>query len=115
MAYKDPEAQKRYRAEWHAKNYKGEYARQHRLEVKIRRQELKDFLNKLKASKGCSRCSENDPRCLDFHHSRGEKERELSRAVLQGWSKEKLQEEADKCDVLCANCHRKHHAGIAKR
>ena len=29
--------------------------------------------------------------------------------VTYGYSKDKLRDEMDKCELLCANCHRKEH------
>lgn len=115
MAYKDPEDQKKYRKAWHAKNYKGARAKEHRANVKLRRAEARRFVSEFKADVGCARCAEKDPACLDFHHAHGEKEKEVSKGVEYGWSKEKILAEIQKCEVLCANCHRKHHAGVAKR
>lgn len=63
------------------------------------------FVDKYKTDKGCARCTMHDPRCLDFHHL-GDKTENVSIASNQGWSLEHLQEEIEKCIVLCANCHR---------
>lgn len=43
------------------------------------------------------------PECMDFDHARGEKKFALSAART---TPEKLMEEAAKCDLVCANCHR---------
>ena len=32
--------------------------------------------------------------------------------VTHGYSTEKLRAEMAKCDLLCANCHRKEHYGV---
>ena len=34
----------------------------------------------------------------------------ISDAVRLAWSKKRILAEAAKCEVLCANCHAKHHA-----
>ncbi len=67
-----------------------------------------NYLNSLKAS-GCSaKCGCMDVICMDFHHVRdksfgiGER-KSLNKALV---------EEVGKCIILCANCHRKHHAGL---
>lgn len=76
----------------------------------------KEVLNKLVAEAkqpGCSRCSEKDPVCLEMHHrERDDKEIEVSRIRIgprTGWTEEKVKEEIAKCDILCANCHKKEH------
>jgi hypothetical protein len=61
-------------------------------------------------SGGCIKCGESDPVCLDFHHRNPkEKELTLSLAIARA-SLERIQKEVEKCDILCANCHRKLHA-----
>lgn len=61
---------------------------------------------------GCCLCPEKDPCCLDFHHRDEEQKRftiSLKWGNGTGW--EKIAREMKRCVVLCANCHRKDHAG----
>ena len=58
----------------------------------------------------CIICGESEPCCIDFHHVRGEKQFQIASYRLRNITA--LQEELDKCVCLCANCHRKHHAGL---
>lgn len=54
----------------------------------------------------CASCGEEDPLVLEFHHKNpDEKTSDIS--VLKKSSTEKLFAEIAKCDVLCANCHRR--------
>ena len=65
----------------------------------------------LKRKLVCARCGEAHPGCLQFHHpDPKEKEISVSDAVRRGWSRERIITELQKCEVLCANCHAKHHA-----
>jgi hypothetical protein len=59
-------------------------------------------------SHSCVDCGENDILVLEFDHKdRKTKRIEVSRVINQGLSLLKLKEEISKCDVRCANCHRK--------
>lgn len=55
--------------------------------------------------KTCEMCPENRLPALDFHHH-GDKEFNISNAIQQGYSLNKIQVEIEKCSILCANCHR---------
>lgn len=57
---------------------------------------------------GCQKCGEKDPSCLDFHH-RDPSTKEGHIGEFRRFGKARLLAEIAKCDVLCANCHRKHH------
>ena len=57
--------------------------------------------------RACIDCGENDPMVLEFDHVRGIKTLKLSKLVHCTTRIERIQEEIDKCDVRCANCHRR--------
>ena len=57
---------------------------------------------------GCVRCGEADPACLDFHH-RDPTQKLGHIGEFRKFGMERLLTEIAKCDVLCANCHRKLH------
>ena len=59
-------------------------------------------------SGGCVVCGEKDVCCLDFHHLYN---KSFNLASAREVSTERIKEEIKKCIVLCANCHRKLHAG----
>ena len=71
----------------------------------------RSFLHRYKRYCGCVVCNEKEPVALDLHHlDPSEKDGDPSNMVLL--SRETLKKEVRKCIVLCANCHRKVHAGI---
>ena len=47
---------------------------------------------------------------MDFDHVRGIKKANISTMVRQAYSIETIKEEVAKCDLVCANCHRKRTA-----
>lgn len=55
----------------------------------------------------CADCGETDPIVLEFDHVRGEKLRAIGDMVNRMVSLETLREEIAKCEVRCANCHRR--------
>jgi hypothetical protein len=63
-----------------------------------------------KESRGCDRCPENFPPCLEFHHRRGRKidgDECVSTLAHRTGSWKRIMQEVKKCLLLCANCHRK--------
>jgi len=57
--------------------------------------------------KGCYICGyKGHPAALDFNHVRGVKQFNVSQDPKVALAR--LLAEIDKCDVLCANCHRIH-------
>ena len=59
----------------------------------------------------CVDCGETDIRCLEFdHRDRATKSAEISRLVAGGFAWKVLLREIEKCDVRCANCHRRRTA-----
>jgi hypothetical protein len=58
----------------------------------------------------CVDCGEGDILVLDFDHVRGKKRASVSALVNRAASMESLREEIEKCEVRCANCHRRRRA-----
>lgn len=56
----------------------------------------------------CKFCGEKRYPCLDFHHRDSDAKR-AAIGEIRHWSRERLAEEIEKCDIVCANCHRFHH------
>lgn len=56
---------------------------------------------------GCVDCPEDDPIVLEFDHVRGVKDMDVSLMVQRGFSVQVVTAEIAKCDVRCANCHRR--------
>lgn len=71
------------------------------------RQYAWDYLS----SHPCVDCGEDDVLVLEFDHVRGEKEFAVAVGVAKKYSIERLAAEIAKCDIRCANCHRRRTAG----
>jgi hypothetical protein len=73
-----------------------------------RREKRRALLWGEKATRGCAQCGERDPDCLDFHHRDPSQKSKDSRVFRRKTRKlAAVLAEIAKCDVLCANCHRK--------
>jgi len=70
--------------------------------VQVNQEYVWDWLSKHQ----CVDCGESDIVVLEFDHQQN-KEESISRAMVNGWSIKRIQKEIDKCEVRCANCHRK--------
>lgn len=92
--------------DWYSRNkdYQKENASRHRVEY---RQNLREYALEYLSTHPCKSCGESDPAVLEFHHARGVKTNDVSVLIGRGSSLDKLKEEIAKCDVLCANCHRR--------
>jgi hypothetical protein len=75
---------------------------------------LKDEYLKLKEQKGgCILCGESTLICLDFHHIEDKVECvSRLRKNKNGW--QRIIDEMNKCELLCANCHRKLHGKLVE-
>ena len=82
-----------------------------RCEIRLSQARVKRLHDRLKAEAGgkCTRCGYSGI-ALDWHHRNPE---EKSFGISgKGFSFEKLKEEANKCDLVCKNCHAEIHAGL---
>lgn len=69
----------------------------------------KTWFQELKSQLSCSKCGENHPACLEFHHKNPQEKEFTISSMIGRKRKELILEEIKKCVVLCANCHRKEH------
>lgn len=58
----------------------------------------------------CIDCSESDPIVLEFDHRDGVDKVDNISNMINSCSLQKIQDEIKKCDVRCANCHRRRTA-----
>ena len=90
--------------------YEGDAKERHLQQVKERteaaREAARDYVYQFLLKHPCEVCGERDPIVLEFHHV-GEKDMTVTRMVSGGWSIKRIQAELDKCQVLCASCHRR--------
>ena len=65
------------------------------------------LVSRLKEENCCIDCEHFFPACaMDFDHVQGDKVAGVSKLVATGCSLEKLERELDKCELVCACCHR---------
>lgn len=83
-----------------------ERARANTARAKVRNRK---FIFEFLLKNPCVDCGESDPVVLEFDHVVGKKHRNVSAMVINASSIKKIQEEIDKCEVRCANCHRRRH------
>lgn len=74
------------------------------------RQRVKQRIDEFKAERGCEDCGNSDPRVLDLHHRHGEEKVDHVNRLRTRTGWDAVRAEMEKCDVVCANCHRIRHA-----
>jgi predicted HNH restriction endonuclease len=109
MPYKDPvklaEKAKEYRKRHYERNKVAIAAK-----VQERKRNLRKKFAEYKATLRCTQCGESHPATLDFHHViRHPSNRKINSLLKSGAYERAMKEIAEKCIVLCSNCHRKHH------
>ena len=98
--------------------YRREYYKNnpHAYEYKKEKQHKRRFGNakllyKYKLEHPCIKCGETDPIVLEFDHRDPSKKCfNITRGCADGKNFDLVLEEISKCDVLCANCHRRKSA-----
>ena len=103
--YDDP---KQYKREYNHRNRDKSYIRKTKYVHKFKKELIED------AGGCCSLCGlPYDGECsalFDFHHVEPkEKKFAINNASLNRYSRDTIREEASKCVLLCANCHRLLH------
>jgi len=92
---------KKYYKDNHDKQLREVYKRKRRV-INEHRKLLFNFYK----TNPCLDCGETDPIVLELDHQR-DKIMEVSKMIGQGWSTSKVLAEIAKCEVRCANCHRR--------
>ncbi len=96
---------KKCKSESDAKHYSKNKNKQ-KLRVKEQRRKTRQFIYDYLKNNPCVDCYEKDPVVLDFDHL-NDKTINVSQMVSGGFSIENIMLEISKCEVRCANCHRR--------
>ena len=106
MPSNDPGYQARYNKAWYQRN-KEAHKRVTTLKkakvIKENRERLWAFL----LEHPCADCGELDPIVLEADHIGGDKDNHVSTLVTRGCSWARIERELAKCEIVCANCHRR--------
>ena len=90
----------------HYQKYKTEYQERTNKRKVVKSVENRENLIEYFKTHPCINCNEHNPIVLDFDH-RDEKEKKYGISkMIYDYNWETILEEINKCDVLCANCHR---------
>lgn len=96
---------KEYQKEWYAKN-KEKHKEKNLKRGKRTRKEAKDYILHYLKSNPCVVCGETDPVVLEFNHLNN-KTKAVCQMIANGTSIEIIKKEICKCEVVCANCHKR--------
>jgi len=99
---KQREASRRYYARHHAKVIAS--AKKY---SKIAKDRVRAYIKAHLEANPCVDCGETDIVVLEFDHIGDDKQFSISDAVRHGYGMAKIKAEIAKCEVRCANCHRK--------
>lgn len=105
---------KEHRQTYYANHYL-KYKDSYLLRARTRRERLRTIFRanmlEFMSGKGCLDCGENDIRVLELDHISPEnKSFSVSQAVKLGYSWDEVLVEIEKCQILCANCHKRRTA-----
>ena len=105
---------KNCKSDYNKKHYikdKSKYINRAEQRNKIVKDNIKEKILTYLKDKKCARCPESDVIVLDFHHREPkEKAFEIATGVKMMYKWEIIEQEISKCEMLCANCHRRLHA-----
>lgn len=90
----------------HYKNNKDDYFANARKWKKERKKEIYEYVFEYFKTHPCVDCGESDPIVLEFDH-RKNKTASVSNLIQEKHPVDIIAKEIQKCDVRCANCHRR--------
>jgi len=80
------------------------------LKNKERKNITRQFILDYASNHPCVDCGENDPIVLEFDHVRGKKLFNVGSSAKKSCSLALIKTEIAKCEVVCANCHKRRTA-----
>ena len=95
---------------WHAANRETHNRRIHERNKRLRAEKRRLMFEYL-STHPCVDCGECDPLVLEFDHVRGIKRLNVSDLLNRDYPWSTVLEEIEKCEVVCANCHRRRTYG----
>ena len=101
--------QRFYSREHYLRNF-AEHNRRRRLNTRRYARRNRQLIWAFFAEHPCVDCGENDPVVLEFDHVTDTKLGDVSTMAGRGFSWKRVNTEISKCEVRCANCHRRRTA-----
>lgn len=99
---RDPAKQRAAKQRWYDDNKHVYLERNAR-----KRQERIAFVHEMKDRTPCADCGQNFPYyVMDFDHRDGDAKEALVSTLVNSGGMARLLAEIEKCDIVCANCHR---------
>ena len=95
---------KQQRRDWYQRNKK--ITKQRAAESKIRTQE---WFKEIKSKEVCVECGHDVYEDLDYHHKDPSTKVTSVSEMVGRFSRQRILDEIQKCEVLCKNCHMNHH------
>ncbi len=94
---------------WSAKHYsenKVKMIEKAKLNNQLAKDRNKRYIKDYLSTHPCIDCGNNNIIVLEFDHISNDKKHNISNMSSQAYSLQAIQEEINKCEVRCANCHR---------
>lgn len=112
VPFKDPEKRKEYNSEYSKKHYR-KNPEFHKKRVRQRKRDIRHWFDQYKQGLSCFRCGLSGESCswmMEFHHRDPMDKKDLvGYMVSNGYGRDTIMKEIEKCDPVCANCHRRIH------
>ena len=106
MPFKDREKQ-RAASKRHYEKHRERVIAKAKITSKTARDRMRVYINTHLQANPCIDCGESNTIVLEFDHINDDKEFNISDAVRSGYGMPRIIAEIAKCEVRCANCHRK--------